>query len=730
MRREVVALVGLGIAFYLLVAIFFFPPKDFPILSYHPGIREQFNFTNLIGYFCHSYLGWLSLILPVVFLYWIYLFYFYEEQISKIKLKVISLYLLIFSLSGFLKLLASRNQEFAFRLSGASGFFVAKLSEKYLGQAGSLIILFLLSLLSAIIVTELPLLSYLILFLKRLFLMLGKVSYGFLMSCYKIVKVRRKKPAKEERVRERKPFKEKALEKAPVIVKPKEERIVLPPIEKGPEVIKPKVREGYDFPPIDFLKQPLAQEGKEIKEDLKANAEILEETLRDFGLEAKVVNIERGPVITRYELQPAPGVKVQWIASLSEDIGLVMKSYNVHVAPIPGKGTIGVEVPNITTTLVYLREVITSKEFQSHPSLLALALGKKISGESLVADLSDMPHLLIAGTTGSGKTVCINALITSLLYRATPDELRLILIDPKMVELAPFNGLPHLVVPVVTEANAAIAVLEWAVEEMELRYKLFAKVGIRNIEAYNVKEDKEEDLPNYLPYIIIIIDELADLMVIASKEIEGYIARLAQLSRAVGIHMILATQRPSVDVITGVIKANFPSRISFKVASKVDSRTVLDMNGADKLLGKGDMLFIPPGTSKPIRAQGSLVSDDEIEKIVKFIKEQREPIYDQELMEMGGKAKGLKSSQTRDKLYQEAVNVVMQAGQASVSILQRRLGVGYTRAARLIDMMEEDGIVGAYQGSKPREILLDREEYLRNMSNIYNHQNRENKEDV
>ena len=491
-----------------------------------------------------------------------------------------------------------------------------------------------------------------------------------------------------------------------------------PAEEKQEKAVKPRKVEGYTLPSVDLLNSSGKVRDVGSKEDLHSRAQLLEDTLRDFGIEARVVDIEKGPVITRYELQPAPGVKVQWIASLAEDIALVMKSYNVHVSVIPGRGTVGVEVPNTSVSTVYLREIIASQEFQGSKSLLTLALGKKVSGEPLVSDLGGMPHLLIAGATGSGKTVCINALILSLLYKATPEELRLILIDPKMVELSSFNDLPHLVVPVIHEPNMAVNVLDWAVGEMENRYRLLSKAGVRNIDVYNQKKDKEPDLPRFLPYLVIIIDELADLMLIASKEIESHIARLAQLSRAVGIHMILATQRPSVDVITGVIKANFPSRISFKVASKVDSRTVLDMNGADKLLGRGDMLFIPPGGSKPIRAQGSLVTDEEIHRVVEFIKQQRQPVYDESILEYEEKEGLFRSHMKRDKLYDEAVNVVLQTGQASVSILQRRLGIGYTRAARLIDMMEEDGIVGPYQGSKPREILIDREEYLKKMSGI------------
>jgi S-DNA-T family DNA segregation ATPase FtsK/SpoIIIE len=398
-------------------------------------------------------------------------------------------------------------------------------------------------------------------------------------------------------------------------------------------------------------------------------------------------------------------VKLNRIVALSDDIALAMKAQSVRIlAPIPGKARVGVEVPNIQSSFVYLKEVIASTEFQKASSKLSLSLGKDISGHAVVTDLGDMPHLLIAGTTGSGKTVCVNSLILSLLFKCTPNELKMVMVDPKMVELAPFNGLPHLLCPVVTDAKKAAVALGWVVGEMEERYQLLAKVGARNIDAYNEKQES-------IPYIVVIIDELADLMMVSRDQIESAITRLAQLSRAVGIHLILATQRPSVDVITGVIKANFPSRISFKVASKVDSRTVLDANGADKLLGRGDMLFMRPGESKLIRAQGTLVKDKEIEKVVNFIKAQAEPIYDEEILK--GQQKSHQGTAEKDEMYEEAVRVIIESNQASVSILQRRLRLGYTRAARIIDTMELEGLVGPFEGSKPRRILVDREAWLR-----------------
>ncbi|MDP8253157.1 MAG: DNA translocase FtsK 4TM domain-containing protein [Candidatus Kaelpia aquatica] len=719
MKKEILCLLGVAIGLYLFLAIIFFSPLSHPGLSSNGIDAGSFfrNITVLSGYFLRSYFGLMSIVIPVVIFFWTYMFYFYEEDFKHFRVKLLSFFLLICSLSCSAALLSHFNKEVSFNLSGIVGFYFLDFSRKYFGYSGAILVSLSILLLSAIMVTDLPLLSYIITGLKKLFFILIKAVSSLFRQCLKVKesesKQRFSKAEKEgilefeDNVSGVKAVKKKPIFKIEDIEKP-QRRVVL-------KQSKSVSRGGFTLPPIDLLESPEQSKDQEKVEDLHAKAELLEETLRDFNIEAKVVNIEKGPVITRYELQPAPGVKVQSIASLSEDIGLVMKSYNVHVSPVAGKGTIGVEIPNITSSMVYLKDIVGSASFHTQRSLLSLALGQKVSGEPLISDLSEMPHLLIAGTTGSGKTVCINALIISLLYRATPDEVKMILIDPKMVELMPFNGLPHLIVPVVTNASKAVSALEWAVAEMDARYRLLSKATTRNIESYNQKKDKDAELPQSLPYIVVVIDELADLMLVASKEIEGHIARLAQLSRAVGIHMILATQRPSVDVITGVIKANFPSRISFKVASKVDSRTVLDLNGADKLVGKGDMLFIPPGTSKPCRAQCSLVSDQEIERVVGFIKEQREPEYDDSILGSSSGAPGLKVHGKRDQVYKEAINVIMQTGQASVSMLQRRLGVGYTRAARLIDMMEEDNIVGSYQGSKPREILIDREEYLQDL---------------
>lgn len=464
----------------------------------------------------------------------------------------------------------------------------------------------------------------------------------------------------------------------------------------------------YHLPSVDLLDQPPVPDTKQIKEDLEACARILEDTLEDFGISAKVTDIIRGPVITRYELEPAPGVKINRIEALSNDIALAVKAQSIRIiAPIPGKGRVGVEVPNLHSALVCIKDLLACAEYHKQKSALTLTLGKDITGRPVFGDLDDMPHLLIAGTTGSGKTVCVNTCILSLLFRESPNDLKFLMIDPKMVELMPFNGLPHLLCPVVTDAKKAAVALNWVVSEMESRYVLLSGAGVRNIEAYNEKQEK-------IPYIIVVVDEFADLMSVARDQIENAITRLAQLSRAVGIHLILATQRPSVDVITGVIKANLPARVSFKVASKVDSRTVLDSNGAESLLGKGDMLFLQPGKEDLIRIQGALVKDAEIERVVEFIKAQGEPVYDERIFKE--QQKGNPSGADKDELYDQAVRVIMESNQASVSILQRRMRLGYTRAARIIDTMETEGLVGQFEGSKPRKILVDRSAWLKNLT--------------
>ncbi len=489
-----------------------------------------------------------------------------------------------------------------------------------------------------------------------------------------------------------------------------EEDIEIEEIEEKDEVDKDIKVNNYDqemirgenfvLPSLNILKNNKKKNTKYIRKN-----KLLEETLKSFGVEAKVVQVNHGPTITRYEVQPATGVKVSKIVNLADDISLALAAQDVRIeAPIPGKAAVGIEVPHSGNNLVRIREVIASSKYQKAKSKLTLALGKGIDGKPIIADLAKMPHLLVAGATGSGKSMCINTLITSILYKAKPDEVKFILIDPKKVELSHYKGLPHLFTKVVTDPKKASHVLKLVVDEMETRYELFSDTGTRGITSYNKQIENNEDK---LPYIVVVIDELSDLMMVAASEVEDNICRLAQMSRAAGIHLVIATQRPSVDVITGLIKANIPSRISFAVSSQTDSRTILDMGGAEKLLGNGDMLFAPVDAKKPQRIQGAFLEDKEINRMVNFVKKQADPEFEVETEDI--KEIEVKLDDDRDELYEEAVKLVVNY-RASISMLQRRLHIGHSRAARLIDHMEEEGIVGPYAGSKPRDVLITEDE--------------------
>nr|WP_179292122.1 DNA translocase FtsK [Paenibacillus campinasensis] len=468
----------------------------------------------------------------------------------------------------------------------------------------------------------------------------------------------------------------------------------------------------YKLPPFRLLSKPKNGGKAGDQSDYMQTARKLEATLESFGVRAKVLEVVRGPSVTRYEIQPDIGVKVSRIVNLTDDIALALAAKDIRMeAPIPGKSAIGIEVPNHEVSIVTMREVMETPVFQEAESKLSIAFGRDISGQTIVGNLARMPHLLVAGATGSGKSVCINGIITSILYKAKPDEVKFLMVDPKMVELNVYNGIPHLMAPVVTDPKRASLALKKIVVEMEKRYELFSKSGTRNIEGYNAL--MKDNPAAVLPYIVVIVDELADLMMVAANDVEDAITRLAQMARAAGIHLIIATQRPSVDVITGVIKANIPSRIAFGVSSQVDSRTILDMAGAEKLLGRGDMLFMPMGSSKPIRVQGAFMSDYEVENIVNFVRDQGQAEYDESIVpEIDDSASA--EDEELDELYDQAVTIVLEAKQASVSLLQRRMRVGYTRAARLIDSMEARGIIGPYEGSKPREVLMSLEQYQQN----------------
>lgn len=477
----------------------------------------------------------------------------------------------------------------------------------------------------------------------------------------------------------------------------------------------PDAASHYSLPSLQLLGKPAGGNAGDLA-DQHANGRKLEATLESFGVRARVLDVVRGPAVTRYEIQPDVGVKVSRIVSLTDDIALALAAKDIRMeAPIPGKSAIGIEVPNTEVSMVTLREVMETSAFQDAGAKLTIAFGRDISGQPIVGNLARMPHLLVAGATGSGKSVCINGIITSVLYKARPDEVKFLMIDPKMVELNVYNGIPHLLAPVVTDPRRASLALKKIVVEMEKRYELFSKSGTRNIEGYNALiTDKNNPNPGEpLPLIVVIVDELADLMMVAAGDVEDSICRLAQMARAAGIHLIIATQRPSVDVITGVIKANIPSRIAFGVSSQVDSRTILDMVGAEKLLGRGDMLFLPVGASKPVRVQGAFLSDQEVEKVVTFVRDQEQANYREELVPMVEES-AEQAETFEDELFEQAVQIVLEAKQASVSLLQRRMRVGYTRAARLIDSMEAKGVVGPYEGSKPREVLMTIEQFFQN----------------
>ncbi len=494
-----------------------------------------------------------------------------------------------------------------------------------------------------------------------------------------------------------------------------------------PEPAAEKPAGSYRYPPISLLDPPKPFDDSAASRELRQNADLLVKTLREFGVETRVVDIARGPAVTRYELEPSAGVKVNKITGLADDIALRLATSGVRIeAPIPNKAAVGIEVPNRVSATVCLRELIDSNEFATAKSKLTVALGRDISGNVVLADLAKMPHLLIAGTTGSGKSVCTNSMIQSILYRATPEEVKLLLIDPKKVEFSMYNGVPHLLVPVVTDPRKAAGALGWAVTEMLRRYQEFAANSVRDLSEYNEKARKDESM-RPMPQILIVIDEMADLMMAASKEVEDSVVRLAQMARAAGMHMVIATQRPSTDVITGLIKANIPSRLALTVASVIDSRVILDATGAEKLLGRGDMLFMPIGVNKPIRVQGCFVSNREIEAVVQFLKAQEETGYDETVQAEidrqanaagGGKGgspsggDGGEEDGGTDDMLPQAIELVVEAGMASTSLLQRRLRLGYARAGRLIDEMEQRGIVGPHEGSKPRQVLITRQQWL------------------
>ena len=726
--NEIKAIIVFAFGIIFFVSFLSFVPEDLPWYTSNPNV-PALNLIRITGAYVAGSLffvfGYSAYALVAFLFFWSWN-KFASRELKFSVAKFVSFLVLFCVLSSLFSMTGDQESVLRFQRAGIVGIMIADFLVHYIGMIGAYVILIMLGMMALVLTGEF--------LVSPLFVGIVEKVQEIVAALYEKIQMHRETAIAKPKVNIREPSKidlketlkaktkrvgeeedeedddeEDEEKESSGKRKPLKPRILMTDSEKNEidkEEEEPQIVGEYHLPMLDLLQDPPQISTDKIQSSLINEAQLLEATLLGFGVSARVADIERGPAITRYELEPAPGVKVQKITTLSDDIALAMRAATVRiVAPIPGKNRVGIEVPNTDSSTVYLKDVLSTSQFRSSSSKLTLSLGKDIAGQPMIADLAEMPHLMIAGTTGSGKTVCVNGIIMSMLLNAPPSEVKFVMIDPKMVELSQYNDIPHLLCPVVTDTRKASGVLNWVVAEMELRYRKLSKAGVRNIKAYN-----ENGLN--MPYIVLIIDELADLMQVSAKTVESSITRIAQLSRAVGIHMILATQRPSVDVITGVIKANFPARISFKVASKVDSRTVLDMNGAETLLGKGDMLFIQPGDAKPTRGQCSFVKDEEINKVIQFIKDQQAPTYDESITTAQQKGGGPGGSDQYDEYYDDAVKLVIETNQASVSILQRRMRLGYTRAARLIDMMEQTGIVGPYCGSKPREILVDREQWL------------------
>jgi S-DNA-T family DNA segregation ATPase FtsK/SpoIIIE len=667
-KKEILGIGLLGLFIFLFVSLITYHPLDPSFNTLTEGAAK--NLCGKVGSYITDILiqlfGMASYFLPAVTLMFS-LFYLRKKDPPHILVLSFGLVLLFLSMSVILQLMVGRLhiRGVAIPFSGFLGVLLEKTLVNLFSYFGSYLIYFILLLISIFLIVQAPMLSLIEMRITR----------------RKSVEQRKEIKVAEEKQPEPKAEK-KAVQESFEFFK-----------DVGP----------YKLPSVSLLDAIEKKEVKIDKESIQLNASILEKKLKDYGISGKVSEVRPGPVITMYEFEPAPGIKVSRISNLADDLAMALSAVSIRIiAPIPGKAVVGIEIPNKIRQTVYFREIMESEVFSSSPSYLTLALGKSISGEPYVAELTKMPHLLVAGSTGSGKSVSLNSMICSILYKATPVNVRFLMIDLKMLELSFYDGIPHLLLPVVTNPKNAKTSLRWLIDEMERRYTMMAEMGVRSIEKYNQKTAKQEG-QDVLPYIVVVIDELADLMMVSTREVEEYIARLAQMARASGIHLILATQRPSVDVLTGIIKANFPARISCQVSSKVDSRTILDANGAESLLGYGDMLFMSPGLSKLQRIHGPFVSEGEIKRIVGFLKEQSTPLYQNEILEE--KDEKTEEDEIDDEKYKEAVEFVVDKGEASISMVQRRFRIGYNRAARIVERMERDGVVGPSDGVKPREVL-------------------------
>jgi S-DNA-T family DNA segregation ATPase FtsK/SpoIIIE len=708
MRKEIVGIFCFFLVIFTLISLLSFSPGDPSIHNAKAGgsIHNLFGVLGahvsgaLIGLFG---LGafWIPLLLLLTSIH------FFGDHPTQAKISTLIGGILLVVTTG--SLLATRQNAYVmfgshFSSGGLVGIPFKSFLIKYTNFSGALIILTLLWIVGFILATGFSLIA----FSLRCWDWISAIT-DYVMTVYLKWKERRersKKFAKIDREITRKKAKKiKIKASTPKPIKP----VAAP---KQEEFKFMRTGKGFQLPSINFLEEPEFKIGSADDENLRMQSQLLEKKLDDFGVQGRVVEVAPGPVITTFEYEPAPGVKINKIANLTDDLALAMRAISIRiVAPIPGKAAIGIEVPNTNRQVVRFKEVIASSAFAKSKSKLTLCLGKDIVGNPIVAELEKMPHLLIAGATGTGKSVALNAMICSLLYKSKPDEVKIIMIDPKRIELSNYDGIPHLITPVVTNPKKATNALFWALREMERRYELLSEMGARNIKQYNNKVAKaakpaDKEAPEQLPYIVIVIDELADLMMLASRDVEVALTRLAQMARAAGIHLILATQRPSVDVLTGIIKANFPTRLTFQVSSRTDSRTIIDTIGAENLLGNGDMLFLPPGTAKLQRIHGAYISETELSQINAFLRSQDKPDYNEEVTEASAIETAESDDDDYDERYDDAVALITKTGQASISMIQRHLRIGYNRAARIIEKMEKEGIVGPSDGAKPREVLV------------------------
>lgn len=742
LKREIIGILLITISVFLFLSLLSYHPADPSFFSYFSQKGKGINnWMGIVGAYLSGILfqgfGFPSFLFPFVLGLYAFSFFIlrWKWRYPGIKFGGWTAILLTTSslFSLWMKPLRIYSQDLL--VGGLIGEILSRQLVRYFNLPGATVLLAVVLILGFVLGTGISFLGVLQHFISGVTKLLEKIQT--------VKMVRKERAERAKKLVKRK--QEKGEIRGEVKEGEKEETKDIPPVVVVDRAAPPRKREEvpeqgtfefaelkkeFQLPPISLLEAETEKRHKIDRESLVMNSRILEKKLQDYGVEGRVVEVRPGPVITVYEFEPAPGVKVSRIVNLADDLALALSAVTIRiVAPIPGKSVVGIEVPNAVRETVYLKEIIDSDLFRNSKSKLSFGIGKDISGEPFVFDLAKMPHLLVAGSTGSGKSVSVNAMINSILFKATPEEVRFIMIDPKMLELSDYDGIPHLLLPVVTNPKKAALALKWLVEEMERRYTILAEKAVRNIEHYHQRmdkelkekgkvfkrrgdtlegdENKEQERLERLPYIVVVIDELADLMMISSKEVEESITRLAQMARAVGIHLILATQRPSVDVLTGLIKANFPARISFQVTSKVDSRTILDTVGAEHLLGAGDMLFLPPGSAKLIRIHGAFISSAEIKRVVEFLKKQGKPSYDTSIVsETKREKESAGVADEYDEKYDEALAFVAETGQASISLIQRRFRIGYNRAARIIEKMEEEGVVGPSDGIKPREVLI------------------------